>query len=364
MRGEQYFFVNKRFIRNAYLHHAVVNAFQELIPDDAHPSYFLYLEVDPASIDINIHPTKTEVNFQHGQFIYNLIKSGVRQALGKFSLAPSIDFDEEQSIKITPLPPGYIPKQPQVNVDPDYNPFNQQTYAPQSQTKPIGDDWKKLLKTDMPSQPGLLLRTSFDEMDEAENIRESKMPESSQLLQINGRYILSRVKSGMMIIDQCAAHQRILYDKFLHRLEANKPGSQQSLFPQTMNFSGGDADIIRELNPQLLALGFVLEPLGTNSFVLNGMPGDIETESPVELLERIIDNYKRNLAELKSDRKTGLARSMARQMAIKAGKTLTNDEMLGIVNQLFATAVPEMAPDGSPTLRIITINEIAELFKR
>jgi DNA mismatch repair protein MutL len=362
-RGEQFFFVNKRFIRNPYLHHAVDTAYKELIPDDSHPVYFIYLEVDPTTIDINIHPTKTEVNFQHNQLIYATLKAAVKKALGKFSLAPALDFDREQSINIPTMPADYVPKQPQIKLDPDYSPFRQGHAAPQQASgKPVDEHWQQLYKPETPSQSAMLLRTEQD-FTEAGKEDPALLPESSQLMQVNGRYILARVRSGLMIIDQHYAHQRILYDKLMESLTNKHPGSQQNMFPQTVNFSPANADILREIYPQLQLLGFVIEPLGISAFVVSGMPADMDNNNPAELLEKIIDNYKRNLVDLKSDKKTSLARSMARQLAIKPGKALGNEEMFNIVNELFASKAPETAPDGSPTLRILTIAEIGKLFR-
>lgn len=362
-RGEQFFFVNKRFIRNPYLHHAVDSAYKELIPDDSHPVYFIYLDVDPTTIDINIHPTKTEVNFQHNQVIYATLKAAVKKALGKFSLAPALDFDREQSINIPTMPPDYVPRQPQIKLDPDYSPFRQgQAAQQQPSRKPVDEHWQQLYKTDTPSQSALLLRTEQDSTETGQE-ETALVPESSQLMQVNGRYILARVRSGLMIIDQHYAHQRILYDKLMESLTANNPGSQQNMFPQTVNFSPANADILREIYPQLQMLGFVIEPLGISTFVVSGMPADMDNNNPGELLEKIIDNYKRNLVDLKSDKKTSLARSMARQLAIKPGKALGNEEMFNIVNELFASKAPETAPDGSPILRILTIAEIGKMFR-
>lgn len=364
-RGEQFFFVNKRFIRNPYLHHAVDGAYKELIPDDSHPVYFVYLEVDPVTIDINIHPTKTEVNFQHNQLIYTTLKSAIKKSLGKFSLSPALDFDTEQGINIPSMPVDYVPKQPQVTVDPDYNPFKQKTGAGfQPGKKPVDQQWQKLYKADTPSQSSLLLRTEQDQQDSGREEIATQVSESSQVMQVNGRYIVTRVKSGLMIIDQHNAHQRILYDKLMLRLTDKQTGSQQNMFPQTVNFSPANADILREIYPQMQVLGFVIEPMGTNTFVVSGMPADMDNVEPGELLEKIIDNYKKNLVDLKSDKKTNLARSMARQLAIKPGKALGNEEMLNLVNELFASKAPEIAPDGSPTLRIVAVDEIGKMFRQ
>lgn len=361
-RGEQFFFVNKRFIRNPYLHHAVDTAYKELIPEDSHPVYFIYLEVDPVTIDINIHPTKTEVNFQHNQVIYSTLKASIKKVLGKFSLSSSFDFDTEQGIILPEVPPGYIPKQPEVKVDPEFDPFrHKQCSYPKSPAKITDDNWHKLYKTETPAQASLLLRTGYEAPEK--DLSDIQIGSQNALIQLNGRYIVTRVKSGLMIIDQFNAHQRILYDKIIERLSSNNPGSQQTMFPQTVNFSPANADILREILPQLQVFGFMIEPFGANTFVVSGIPADLDNFEPGELLEKIIDNYKKNIADLKSDKTTGLARSLARHLAVKPGKQLAHEEMMNIVNELFATKAPESAPDGSPTLRIITLDDISRKFK-
>lgn len=363
-RGEQYFFVNRRFIRNPYLHHAVDSAYKELIPNDSHPVYFIYLQVQPDTIDVNIHPTKTEVNFQHNQLIYTTLKSAIKKSLGKFSLAPALDFDTERGIDISPMPPGYIPKQPSVSIDPEYDPFKSPgNIPPRSSQKPVDENWQELYKPTTPSQASLILRTGQESRQDSRGEDTAHVPESSQMMQVNGRFIVTRVKSGLMIINQHAAHQRILFEKLMERLSDGKPGSQQNLFPQTVNFSPANADILREISPQLQTLGFVIEPLGVSTFVVSGMPADVQNEDAGELLEKIIDNYKKNLVDLKSDKKTNLARALSRQLAVKPGKGLSSEEMFSIVNELFATQAPEFAPDGSPVVRIITLNEIEKRFQ-
>ncbi|MDP2424695.1 MAG: DNA mismatch repair endonuclease MutL [Bacteroidales bacterium] len=357
-RGEQFYFVNGRFIRNPYLHHAVETAYQELIPEGSYPVYFIYLKVDPSTIDINIHPTKTEVNFQHNQLIYTTLRAAVKQSLGKFSLAPEIDFEAETSINITSVPPDYVPRQPGISINPGYNPFNQQsdvTFKPSS--KSVDPQWRLLLdyKTER-GQEDLHTALLPDRTTEGEKERET------DLFQINGSYIVTKVKSSLMVIDQFNAHLRIIYDRLMEKLAGNQPGSQQSLFPQNISLAPADAEIIRELSAHLNILGFCIEPLGINTFVVSGIPADIPESDPGELLEKIIDNYKKNLADLKIDKRINLALSMARQLAVKPGRLLQKQEMTNIVNELFACPTPEVAPDGNPTLKIISREEIYHKF--
>ncbi len=351
-RGEQFFFVNGRFIRNPYLNHAVETAFMELIPEGAYPVYFLYLKVDPAAIDVNIHPTKTEINFQHSQLIYATIKASVRQALGRFSLSPQIDFETENSFNVPPLLAGQLPQAPTITINPRYNPFGEVA-------KPGPEIWHG--KTDKASWKTLL---DFDRpfgstLSESQVTNDSSADElPSHIMHLAGGYILAKVKSGLMIIDQYAAHQRILFDQLMQRFEGENLSSQQSLFPHQVSFSPGDAEIIREIEPLLKEFGFVIEPMGLNTFVVNGMPSGFADEDPAGLLESIVENYRNDEPDLYFGLKNSVASVIARRMAVKPDKILQPEEMTNLINELFSCQAPEIAPDGSATLRIFSPGEL------
>ncbi len=305
-RGEQYFFVNGRFIRHPYLHHSVEQAFQELLPTDAHPSYFIYIETEPDKIDINIHPTKTEVNFQDQQHIYAILKSAVRQSLGKFNIAPAIDFDVEQSISF--LPPGNDTpvKNPFDPKSSDFNPFESSSSpagAESGRERTNREHWEKLFEENSKSSPDAEQGVIF-----TEGSNEQKRP---WIFQFMGKYILTSGRSGLMIIHQKRAHERILYDRFMHQLESGSAPSQQVLFPQQISVPLSDAEIIRELKPLLENLGFNFEDLGKNAFVVTGVPADTLNKDIRDLLEKILDNYKKNLLDLDQDQRVNLALAMA-----------------------------------------------------
>ena len=370
-RGEQYFFANDRFIRHPYLHHSVENAYQELVPQGSFPMYFLYLEVDPQTIDINIHPTKTEVNFQNAPVIYASLRAAIRQALGKFSIATTIDFEVETSMEVN-FPENRPVRPPTIKVNPDYNPFERKSAPiPGGPSRPgnIPENWEKLYppsNSTIPMQPS----RQFDDINPEprqliEADFETKMAGDyvRPIIQLQNKYILSNVKSGLIIVDQHKAHERILFEKFMTRFENTNVGTQQSLFPQTVHFSATDAGIITELLEDITHLGFDLAGFGQNSFVVNGVPADFPDEDPGKLLEKVIENFKTNRTELNIDKKVNLARSLAHNLAIRNGKQLQPQEMQTIIGELFACRIPDSAPDGSPTLRIISFDELERRFK-
>ena len=348
-RGEQYFFVNKRYIKHPYLHHAIENAFLEMIPKDSFPGYFLDIEVNPADIDVNIHPTKTEVNFIDVKLVYAILHAAVRKAIGQNNLSPMIDFDEPADLGFDF---GEVVKssspivQPEVPVNPSYNPFRQH----QERVKAT-DDWR-LLYGDRTDQTG--------EETSSETLAESPQPiaQKSRYLQLSQSYIVTTVKSGLLVIDQHLAHYRILFEKFLKEMETDTGHSQQELFPQPFTLNANDASLMRELMPELEQLGFSMEQVNPTTFVINGTPADLAGGNPVDLLEKMLENYKNNRTDLQLERKLGIAKTMAAQLSIKGNTALSEPEMQNIVDQLFGCNVAEVAPDGKKIYTLLTLEEI------
>ena len=359
-RGEQYFFVNKRFIKHAYLHHAIENAYLEMIPKDSFPGYFLNIEVDPADIDINIHPTKTEVNFLDVKLVYAILHAAVRKAIGQHNLSPMIDFDESSELNndfsaaMGMTTPMAIPNIP---IDPNFNPFSKEsvhreshwegTYQPQ-RNAPSGD-WRLLYgeRTDLPAES-------------SETHEESKS--NSRYLQVNQSYIVTTVKSGLLVVDQHLAHMRVLFEKYLKELENHSGLSQQELFPQALTLNANDASLLKEMMPELENLGFVLEQANPSTFMINGTPSDAAGCDAVALLEKILDNSKINRTDLQLDRKLSLAKTMAAQLSTKPLTKLDEMEMQNLVDQLFACNVAEVAPNGKKTYVIIGLDELEGRF--
>ena len=358
-RGEQYFFVNKRFIKHAYLHHAVANAYSELIPTDSFPSYFLNIDIDPKEIDINIHPTKTEINFRDAKYVYAVMQAAVKKSIGQYSLTPKIDFDVDPSIEMAL---GSLPKegvdQPKITINPDYNPFeggDKGTVSPPRQPKEEADKWQELYKHHLPEDTD---STQADHKETEQPLETGSGSTSSRFFQIQQTYIASNVRSGLMVIDQHRAHERVLYEYYLKKLKDSPQSSQQMLFPQNLRLSPGDAEIIRELKEDLVKLGYILEPLGKNGFVINGIPADLEENNSVEVLERIIENHKKHLKDINYDKNVNLARSMATNLAVKPGMKLREEEMAELFDSLFACEAPETALDGKRTLAIVPLSDL------
>ncbi len=366
-RGEQYFFVNGRFIRHPYLNHAVDNAFKELIPSDAFPVYFIYFKIDPKDIDINIHPTKTEVNFQNNQVIYAFLSSAIKQSLGKFNVVQSIDFNVEPSVEFRMTDKNKPINPPDIKVDTSYNPFDLSKVQHTSGTTPKKhiQNWEKLYEhdTDLSLKKDEKQITSQVGQEKVIAENEKNMTESLNLVfQLQGRYIISSIKSGLMLIDQKRAHERILFEEFMNCLDSGKGMSQQQLFPETTEFSAGDAEIVRSLQEDLKILGFDIEEFGDNTFIINGVPADLNNRAPGDVLESIIENFKKNISNIHSDKKVNLARSMAVKLATGYGTKLEREEMNSLIDRLFGCKVPDVSPDGKPIVKVITMQELDQIF--
>jgi DNA mismatch repair protein MutL len=362
-RGEQYFFVNSRFIKHPYLHHAVNNAYTELIPTGSFPSYFINIEIDPKDIDINIHPTKTEVNFQDARYIYTVLHAAVKQAIGKHSLTPTLDFDTIPEVEAAfRVKPSDDLKQPSINLDPDYNPFGSKSSnfpkEPPSYSKPSTENWESLY--DNRNIPESHSSGNNDLLNKA--IDSDAVFERNKLLQIHSKFIICNVSTGMMIINQQLAHERIIYEETLDKLKGASQPSQQQLFPQNIHLSPGDAEIVKSISNELSKIGFKLEELGANSFVVVGVPVDIEENDVVGLIEKIIENHKEQISDLNYDKNINLARSIAINTAIKTGARLNEIEMQEIFDKLFMCKVPKVSPDGKKILRIINTDELDSLI--
>jgi DNA mismatch repair protein MutL len=373
-RGEQFFFVNNRFIKDPYLNHAVLTAFEELLPDDTYPLYVLFIDIDPSKIDINVHPTKTEIKYQDEKAIYAIIRSAVKRSLGRYNITPSLDFDQENSIEhlITPKPFEEIIA-PVIAFNPDFNPFSKDRELPflrdssgsrsnPNRINPIPNNWDTLYeisKKDTSTQHEI-----HTEETVAVNDQEIVKSTDRQFFQVHNRFIMSQIKSGFMLINQQAAHERILYERFLQQLQNHSGVSQQSLFPQSLTLNGADFELLKELMPDIRALGFDIREFGKNTVVVEGIPADLNNVGEHELLERLLEGFKNNLSILKLDKRDNLARSLARNAAIKAGTKLSAEEMNQLTDQLFACQMPNVALNGKPVISTFTLNELIERFEK
>ena len=368
-KGEQYFFVNGRFIKHPYLNHAIENAYNELLPEKLHPSYFINLEVDPAKIDVNIHPTKTEVKFLDERIIYSILRSAVKKSLGQFTLGQQIEFDPIQSISFDNPPAGYIPKEPTIKVNPNYNPFSSGYSKPKEsfREKSNKENWHKIFES-----------ASFERNDfDGGNTTEAQQNDNGQLfdkneesvsmptpsvIQVQNAYIVSDLKSGMVVIDQQRAHERILYESYMNREQGNV-GIQQLLFPETCNLSAADSEILKEILPEVKRIGFDIEEFGRNTFVITGVPTDIPEGETIDTIEEIIAQFKSNLMNKFADNKSSIASAMARRLAVKNGTKLEQEEMQSIMARLFACESANVSLDGKKTMILLAKTDIQEKFK-
>lgn len=368
-RGEQYFFVNNRFIKNNYLNHAVFMNYDDLLPENSYPFFVLFIDIDPATIDINVHPTKQEIKFEDEKLVYGFVRAAVRHALAKYSVTPTLDFDQEDGfnqLQAQRLQGNSTRDQePQADFTLS-NATSGSDFAPRRDfhtktEKPSAAGWEQLYEVAMrPSEEVTVLsRLSLDDDTDDEEILQKAQ---SQPIQIHNRYVLSQIKSGFIVIDQQAAHERILFEKYLRSLNQQTPGSQKQLFPKSVSFSPDDALMLRQILPEINALGFDVQEFGTDAFVVHGLPSDIQEGDEQEMLERLLENYKNNLDVLRLDRREGLARSLAQQASIKAGKQLTVKEMQTLIDELFACEQPYTAPNKRNTFVTFDFDELEKRF--
>ena len=363
-KGEQFLYVNNRFIRHAYFNRAIEDAFQELVSDGTYPGYFLNFEVDPANIDVNIHPTKTEVNFLDSKYIYSILKSTIRQCIGKFTLSPQLDFENESPFEIPYFPIDKPVVQPTINLKPDYNPFNPSVHPSPDASNRFSGKLPYSFVTELSDEQAINLDSTDQQLlikSEIEN--EPTQLDVNHYFQLHSRYIVTPVKSGLMVIDQQLAHERILFERMMDTIENHRGASQQLLFPTVVNFLPPDAELVHELKGELYLLGFDLNDLGDHRFEIQGIPADMPDEDPTRLIEGILESYKSNMLDFRSDRRSGLIRAMAHSIAIRPGKKLQPEEMQIMIDELFACSVPDKSPSGRPTLSIISIAELSEQFK-
>ncbi len=359
--GEQFFFINHRYMKNPYLHRAVMDAYEKILPPDTIPSYFIYMEANPDTIDVNIHPTKTEIKFENQQAIWQILHAAVKQSLGKNNIVPSIDFDQEVDVQIPVAPKDKAIKQPKIEINPNYNPFD--TQAAKSKRIPNLDkqnlqNWEKLYEDFEQSPPEDDVKKELEKQEEVKGL-ESYTPVFSQF---KNKYILTAVKSGLMIIHQRRAHERILFEKFMTSLKMQEGISQKSLFPTTIELSAKDHQLILQIKDDLKLLGFDLDEFSGNTVVINGLPADTENLNPEELLDNLLLHYQNSEIDLKTKTRERLAAALSKASSIPANKELSNIEMQTIFDLLFACTIPNYTPDGKKIINIIKTEEIDKLF--
>lgn len=361
-RGEQYFFVNNRFIKSPYLHHAVQAAYKDLLNTESFPSYFLYFDVKPDFIDINIHPTKTEIKFEDEKSVYAILRSAVKLSLGKFNIAPTIDFEVETSMDFPPPPKNTTFLQPEIKFNKDYNPFKVEKTTVSSRTKDKiierskEQDWRKLYEN-LEVVKTVEQKAIIPEEDEI------IIPAKKQNYQLHNRYIISHIKSGMLMIDQHRAHERILYENFLSSLENGVSINQQNLFPHEIVFAPSDFNLLQEMEEDIRNLGISLRQIAKNTFAVDGVATHFPSNNIPQLLDDMLEIFKNEFSESRN-RHDALAKSLARKSAIKYGQTLSPEEMSDLVDKLFACKMPYYSPGGKPAIIKLSLEDLEKNFQK
>lgn len=371
----QYFFVNGRYMRHPYFHKAIMEPYERLIPVGEQVSYFIYMEVDPANIDVNIHPTKTEIKFENEQAIWQILAAAVKEALGKFNEVPSIDFDTEGMPDIPSFEGVAQLEPPKVNYNPDYNPFKTSSSSERNYSRP-SIDWEYAYKG-LEKESGLYRESRIGQealnMDrtEAEELFPISPSEkdhrdmafaSGAHYQFKGQYILASVKSGLMIVNQHRAHVRILYDRYMAQIEGQKGVSQGLLFPEILQLTQAECVMLESLQDDMAAVGFELTNIGGGSYSINGIPAGTEGLHAADLVRRMLDAARGKGSDVKSEVRSIMALSLAKSAAMVAGQVLNADEMNEMVTSLFTCSVPNYTPDGKKVIHIIPLEEIERNF--
>jgi DNA mismatch repair protein MutL len=367
-RGEQFFFVNNRFIKSSYLNHSVNAAFDGLLRPNTHASYFLYLTVNPKSIDINIHPTKTEIKFDDEHTLYAILRSAVKHSLGQFNIAPVLDFERDKNLD---TPYSYQQKTgqaPMVEVDRAFNPFREEKVSSstgQSFKKDSTNGWESLyvgLESKSNTGSNDFSELHFESDDEAPSMFNDDVKDAQKTFQLKNKYIINTIKSGMLVIDQHRAHQRVLYEEFLQQITIKEAISQQLLFPITLQFDTEEIRVLETLRAQLEQTGFVFSKLEDDGLELQGIPASITNDQAALVLEQLVHDAQHELPDNHFSQTDMLAKSLSKSLAIRAGQTLTKDEQEHLVNKLFACKEPTTTPTNKPTFITMNVDDLDKKF--
>ena len=366
-RGDQYFFVNNRFIKSAYLNHAVMNAFDAMIAKDSFPMYTLFIDLDPSQVDINVHPTKQEIKFEDEKIVYAFVQSAVKHALAQFSITPTLDFELDPSIQSLDAvsKPFTEEKKSSASASALYKTFTQKNQSHFIESKSELKHWKDFY------EPGKKLTDDRWPLAEGETAKTQQLhpineqrPTTDNLFQLHNSFIIAQTNKGYYLIHQQNAHERILYERFALAVDGKPIATQQSLFPATMELAAADAVLLNELLPELNHLGYLLEPFGNNTFVIQGTPADIDQGNEKQAIEKMLEQYKHFSNDLKFSKREKLLRSLSLQQSIKAGTSLTEKEMKVLVEDLFNCSTPNSTANGKPTYLEFKRDELDRMFGR
>ncbi|EAQ41313.1 DNA mismatch repair endonuclease MutL [Polaribacter sp. MED152] len=356
-RGEQFFFVNDRFIKSSYLNHAVVNAFDGLLEQGSHPSYFLYLKVPANTIDINIHPTKTEIKFDNEKALYAMLRATVKHSLGQYNVAPVLDFNRDANLDTSYHQNVSSVKSstPKITVDPDFNPFNEikqkEIHFPYKREQK-SQDWETLYSS----------VTTLDEQKQDELFTDQQEVKTQKTFQIQRKYVMSLIKSGVVLIHQSLAHQRILYEEFLESITVKEANSQQLLFPVKISFSSAEIEMIYTIKSELENAGFSFDEFTKDSVTIKGIPVSVTESKITIILEELLNDMNLEVPDTSFSHFDIMAKSFAKTLSIKTGTQLAEKEQESLVNNLFSCKEPSISPFGKSTFKTLTLNEIDHLF--
>lgn len=355
--GQQFFFVNNRYMRHPYYYKAVMDAYTNILPPDSVPSFFIFFTIDPAQIDINIHPTKTEIKFEDERAVWQILKAIVKESLGKFNVVPSIDFEMDRSVQIPHFSKEAPVKIPDIPINPDYNPFHTgkasgngpgNEYYRESPAK----QWEKLYQGLENQKP-----------DENQTIRHEENETASNYYQYKNRYIITAVKSGLMIINQQRAYERIMFEHYLKTIQSETNASQRSMFPLTIDFQASDSVLLNEILPFLCQMGFDMDNFGGNTFVINGTPEGISIEMAEASIESMLEKYKTGEVNMTGEVRENLCATLAKTVSGIYCKKLACEEIQWLVHRLFSCESPNYTHEGKPVIVIISDEETEKRFK-
>ncbi|MGN6618022.1 MAG: DNA mismatch repair endonuclease MutL [Ilyomonas sp.] len=374
-RGDQYFFVNNRFIKSAYLNHAVMSAFEDLLPKDSFPLYVLFIDLDPCQVDINVHPTKQEIKFEDEKIVYAFVQAAVKHALAQFSIAPSLDFTLNADIQQLEAvnQPFTSDKQQNAASTNLYKTFTQQNQAhfiepnEKSELKHWKDFFTKKEETDISSkefESSNKTGASSAFLYEQQQKNKIQLAENAIFLQLHNTYIIAPAQSGFILVHQQLAHERILYEKYSAAVFGKRVSTQQSLFPVTLELSTPDAILLEDLLPELQAIGYQIEPFGGDTFIIQGTPADVLQGNEKHTIELLIEQFKHFSSDIKFSKREKVIRCLSRQQSIKAGQPLLQKEMEVLIEELFGCNIPNTTPTGSPTYLEFKEDYMDKLFAR
>lgn len=365
-RGEQFFFVNDRFIKSGYLHHAVMAAYDGILKDGTQPSYFLNLTLPPNTIDINIHPTKTEIKFDDEQALYAILRASIKHSLGQFNVAPVLDFDRDSNLDTPYHYKDLNGSTPTIKIDGNFNPFSEEKPSKQFSTYKKADstaNWESLY-VGLKNEPQEIENLTFENEEMTSSLFNDEEVEHSvhKTYQIHKKYIISSIKSGMVIVDQQRAHQRVLYEQFLVNMTVHQASSQQLLFPLNLFYSTTEMELIAGLQLSLRNTGFVFEENNADHIVISGIPVNV-TESEVSIIfEQLLSDLQDGIPESSFSQNDTIAKSMAKSLAVKTGTHLTEKEQENLVNGLFACKDPNVSPFHKPTFITMRVEDLDKKF--